>query len=87
MKDAVWTVEDPSDSMHLIKHYYDIWIVVLSLFTVNVWLLALVKEAWGQSAVSASFLNKQVLKSQVVRGRLNISVDVFVSKKLSVREP
>ncbi len=33
---AVVTVEDPSDNVHLIKHYYDGWIFVVSLVTVNV---------------------------------------------------
>jgi hypothetical protein len=49
LKRAVYTVEDPSDNLHLIKHYYDNWIVVLSLVTVNVWVLVLLIEAWGHA--------------------------------------
>ena len=71
MKSAVYTVEDPSDNVHLIKHYYDVWIIVVSLVTMNVWEFPLVIEAWGQSAVSASFLKEQLLKSHVVRGNEN----------------
>jgi hypothetical protein len=71
LKSAVYNVEDPSDNVHLIKHYYDVWIVVVSLVTVYVWELPLVITAWGQSDVSASFLIEQLKKSHVVRGNVN----------------
>ena len=71
MKSAVYNIENPSNNVHLIKHYYDVWIVVVSLVTVYVWELPLVIEAWGQSAVSASFLKEQLKKSQVFKGNMN----------------
>ena len=71
MKSAVYNVENPSNNVHLIKHYYDVWIVVVSLVTVYVWELPLVIEAWGQSAVSASFLKEQLKKSHVFKGNMN----------------
>jgi hypothetical protein len=71
LKSAVYNVEDPSDNVHLIKHFYDVWIVVVILVTVYVWEVPLIIEAWGQSAVSASFLKEQLKKSHVVRGNVN----------------
>ena len=71
MKSAVYNIENPSNNVHLIKHYYDVWIVVVSLVTVYVWELPLVIEAWGQSAVSASFLKEQLKKSHVFKGNVN----------------
>ena len=71
MKSAVYNVENPSNNVHLIKHYNDVWIVVVSLVTVYVWELPLVIEAWGQSAVSASFLKEQLKKSHVFKGNVN----------------
>ncbi len=71
MKSDVYNVEDPSNNVHLIKHYYDVWIIVVSLVTVYVWELPLLIEAWGQSAVSASFLKEQLKKSHVFKGNVN----------------
>ena len=56
--------------MHLIKHY-DVWIVVLSLVTVNVWLLALVIEACGHGLLPEESKIEQLTKSHVVEGNVN----------------
>jgi hypothetical protein len=57
--------------VHLIKHYYDVWIVVLSLVTVNVWVLALLIEACRHALLPEESKIEQLMKSHVVEGNVN----------------
>ena len=57
--------------MHIILHYCGVWILVVNLVIVNVWVLALLIEAWGQAVVPSNFTIEQLIKSQVVRGNVN----------------
>ncbi len=58
------------ESVHLILHYCDVWMLVVVLVRVNVWGLALIIEDWGQELPEESTI-EQLSKSHVVRGNVN----------------
>ena len=63
--------------MHLILHCYDVWILFVVLVRVNVWVLTLVIEAWGQGLPEESTI-EQISKPHVVRGKVNSELAVIV---------
>ena len=63
------------ESVHLILHYCDVWMLVVVLVRVNVWGLALIIEAWGQELPEESTI-EQLSKSHVVRGNVNSELAV-----------
>ena len=68
--------------MQSIKHYYDVWIFEVVFEILNVWELALLIVAWGQT-VPVEVNIEQLLKSQLLKGNLNNWVAVINSVLVS----